>query len=598
VARTPALDATAVEARYAHEFARTPAPDAAPIEAHYNGKAAIAQPAKRVSALYQIIRQELRSPTNAGLTFQQIRGARKAIRYQSIIGLATAPYKDILHCIQDACRQHEFSRPMDGEDAWLAAIDAARACTVLSGNLPDFDLRVDAVTEAAKRLRDDGYLVRVKNDQLDLEPGHSNRLYADIEADVRLLGGGSVLIQKFGFLHESKQYEFERYIPGRNLNNRPREPSFPGGYLLNLGIKHLNSAPLSDQRAAARIWHRVAKRARDLCALYDVEPYHNIENTVLAPRDVPTYLGSVALFDHVFALRQWRPSETVGLLQGLLAFVDSKTMEDMLGWTLNEACLLAETVVGLSHGHDMCAIGENQITSRGLKAERWLRMRRHFVHNFGEANRDYVKPVDADKSDFGSKPLIEIHKKNVLLVSPSLCMLAFFEAVTCALRAAGYPRFDQDLGNVIERVVADTIRAHRLNVTIQGGTYKMLDPVTGKNQVGECDVMVEGPDFIIFIETKKKPHRRVSATGDALANLIDLSGSLFDAQAQLARHERILLHHRHILFDDGTRLDHNGRNSGNATRLRRSAGQIPHKAAFQRDGARLAQCARLGPRHG
>jgi hypothetical protein len=129
-----------------------------------------------------------------------------------------------------------------------------------------------------------------------------------------------------------------------------------------------------------------------------------------------------------------------------------------------------------------------------------------------------------------------------------------------ALRDGRYPRLDGDMGNAVERVVGNAFGHHRLNVTIQGGKYKMFDPLTGANQAGECDVVVEAPEFIVFIETKKKPHRRVSATGDALANLIDLSGSLFDAQAQLARHERILLHHRYIEFDDGRRLDHGGRN--------------------------------------
>jgi hypothetical protein len=174
----------------------------------------------------------------------------------------------------------------------------------------------------------------------------------------------------------------------------------------------------------------------------------------------------------------------------------------------------------------MEVIRDDQIIAvGGIDGARWRMMRRHFVHDFGAANRGYAKPLDADKSDFGFKPLIEIHRKNLLLISPSMCALAFFEAITRALRNAGYPNLENEIGSAVERVVADAFRAHGLNVTIQGGTYKMLDPLTGANQVGECDVVVETPEAIVFVETKKKPHRRVSATGDALANLIDLSGS-------------------------------------------------------------------------
>ena len=538
IARTPALDMPTVEERYAHKFEG-------------------AQPASRYTVLLDFIRQLLRSPS--GLSSAEFRDMRKGLRYQSITGLPTEPYSQVADTLQDACGQ-DFSRPFSEEDVWLEAIDAARSCIVIHGALPDRDLRMAAVTEAALRLITAGYPVCVKDDHLHLELDQFDRLCADIEADIRILGGGTALIQIFGYMRSVHLYEFERYIPGRTFGFQTRLPSLPVGYLLNLGVKHLISAPIRDQKAAARIWTRVAERARDLCALYDVEPYHYIENIVLPPREVPRYLSSVALFDHIFALKQWPPSETIGLLKGLLDFVDQAKMRKLLGWTLDDTRQLAKFAFEASAGSDMCVMIDAKITSSGIDPSSWSAMRPHFVHSFGCANRDYVKPQDADKSDFGFKPLVEIHHKNLLLVSPSLAALGFFEAATRALRSAGYPRFEQDLGGAVERVVTENFRAHGLDVTIQGSTYTMFDPLTGEQQAGECDIVVETPESIVFVEAKKKPHRRVSATGDALANLIDLSGSLFDAQAQLARHERILLHHRHIRFDDGKRLDYKERN--------------------------------------
>ena len=197
---------------------------------------------------------------------------------------------------------------------------------------------------------------------------------------------------------------------------------------------------------------------------------------MLAPREVPAYLSSIARFDHFFALRQLRPSETVSLLRGVLDFIDPTEMQHLLGWSLDDACRLAEIAFDQSAGRDMSVIRDDQITGGGIDAARWPTMRPHFVHDFGAANRDYAKPSDADKSDFGFKPLIQIHRKNLLLISTALCALAFFEAITRALRDAGYPRLDDDMGTAVERVVADALRVHGLNVTIQGGTYKMLDP--------------------------------------------------------------------------------------------------------------------------
>lgn len=471
IARMPALTVPAIDARYADRFEGV-------------------QPGSRYTALYELISELLKSSSGIGLA--QFRDMRRALRYQSIAGLATDPYYQIAHFIQDACRQG-FLRSFGDEATWLEAIDAARSCVVLHRALPDRDLRLAAVTDAALRLIAAGYPVCVKEDHLHLEPDQLDRLCADIEGDIRVLGGGIVLLQIFAFFRDAQLYQFGRYIPGRTFGYAPRLPSLPVGYLLNLGVKHLTSAPIRNKNAVAQIWSRVAERARDLCALYDIEPYHYIENIILPPRELPHYLSSVALFDHLFVLRQWPPTDMGTLLRGILDFVD------------------------------------------------------------------YIQPQDADKSDFWFKPFVEIHRNSLLLISPSLAALGFFEAVTCALRGASYPRLEQQMGDAIERSVASTFRTHGLDVTIEGKTYTMFDPQTGTQQKGECDVVVETPENVVFVETKKKPHRRVSATGDALANLIDLSGSLFDAQAQLARHERILLHHGHIQFDDGKRLECKGR---------------------------------------
>jgi Holliday junction resolvase-like predicted endonuclease len=402
--------------------------------------------------------------------------------------------------------------------------------------------------------------VRVENDRLHLDPNQFNRLCTDIDADIRIIGGGIVLFQMFGYLKDTNQYEFERYIPGRVFGTRPRLPSLPVGYLLNLGVKHLDKAPLFNHEVAGPIWKRIAERARDFCALFDVEPYHNIENIVLPPRELPAYLGSVALFDHLFAFHQWRPSEAINLIAAILDFVDPERLLGLVGWTLNDALKLTEFALTKASVRDMYCITDEDIIADGIDVARWHRMRPHFVHGLGMANRSYLAPRDANKSDFCFKPFIEIHNKQLLLISSSICALAFFEAITRAARDAGYPELDNQMGRALERVAANAFRAHGITPTVHGNKkYKMLDPSTGKKQEGECDLVVGTLQRIVFVELKKQPHRHVSSTGNALANLIDLSASLFHAQHQLARHERILLHSNHLLFENGYRLDYGRR---------------------------------------
>ena len=90
-----------------------------------------------------------------------------------------------------------------------------------------------------------------------------------------------------------------------------------------------------------------------------------------------------------------------------------------------------------------------------------------------------------------------------MLITPSLTALAFFEAITIALRNAGYPDFDNELGASLEHVVAEVFSDHGIDVQIQGDEYRMVDPLTQRQQKGECDVVAEGPELIVFAETKK-----------------------------------------------------------------------------------------------
>ena len=106
-------------------------------------------------------------------------------------------------------------------------------------------------------------------------------------------------------------------------------------------------------------------------------------------------------------------------------------------------------------------------------------MRPHFIHDFGAANSGCAKAAGTpDKSDFGFKPLRpDPARKNLLLLSTALCALAFFEAITRALRDAGYPSLDDDMGTAVERRGRRRLSSPpALTSPIRAAPYKMLDP--------------------------------------------------------------------------------------------------------------------------
>jgi hypothetical protein len=76
-------------------------------------------------------------------------------------------------------------------------------------------------------------------------------------------------------------------------------------------------------------------------------------------------------------------------------------------------------------------------------------------------------------------------------------------------------------------------------------------------------LIIEAPDAVILLELKKKSLTRRSKAGSDIALLLDLAGSLLDAQAQAGWHEVRLRRDGHLDLDhEGTttRLNLNGRN--------------------------------------
>ena len=90
----------------------------------------------------------------------------------------------------------------------------------------------------------------------------------------------------------------------------------------------------------------------------------------------------------------------------------------------------------------------------------------------------------------------------------------------------------------IERFLETEFAAH--GVPICGGEYD------ADGEHGECDLVIETPETVIFSEVKKKALTRRAKAGSDADLLLDLAGSLLAAQAQAGWHEVRLRRHEHL----------------------------------------------------
>jgi hypothetical protein len=131
--------------------------------------------------------------------------------------------------------------------------------------------------------------------------------------------------------------------------------------------------------------------------------------------------------------------------------------------------------------------------------------------------------------DFFLRPLLQNDGKSYFFLDRSVCAPACVEALLMPLRGAIGNFEDGQVGPAIERFLQREFLSHGIST------------LTGKYSVdkedGECDLVIETAQTIIFFEIKKKSLTRQAKAGSDAFVLLDLAGSLLKAQVQAGWHE-------------------------------------------------------------
>jgi hypothetical protein len=95
------------------------------------------------------------------------------------------------------------------------------------------------------------------------------------------------------------------------------------------------------------------------------------------------------------------------------------------------------------------------------------------------------------------------------------------------------------MGDYLERFVKAQLQTLKIKYSYGDYSVDSRKYQTSRQQ-GECDIIIESDDTIIFIEIKKKPLTNNAKGGCDAAIVADLAGSLLDSQIQLGWHEIII----------------------------------------------------------
>ncbi|MEB1940257.1 hypothetical protein VDR55_21805, partial [Xanthomonas campestris pv. campestris] len=400
---------------------------------------------------------------------------------------------------------------------------------------------------------------------LGLEETSETALVAAIEDLSAAMGGINVARRIFNAISPHYDVDQQRYhVVRRTSMIGGGLAQMPWGYMLQLAAKHARGRkPYKNNDDQ---WRMLCGLSQAYAAIFDVQPYTpTIYGTMDATGLVP-YLQEMAIYDTLFRIPQMRPTDVVKIARGMFSWLDT-SVPTKGGWSINHVLEIIDYL--LDPGRN--ARGPIFVTESDIRRS-CSHIPREIVtqilsevlsHPLSGANQNFSRPTDAPapegpnvKSaghDFFLRPLLRMSDQQFSLLDRSVCAPAFLEAMLTPLRAE-IKGLDDKIGVAIERFLEAEFASH--GVPTGGGDYDV-----GGNH-GECDLIIEMPDTVIFSEAKKKTLTRRAKAGSDAHLLVDLANSLLVAQVQAGWHEVRLRQHGHLdLERNGTvmRLELNDR---------------------------------------
>ena len=449
---------------------------------------------------------------------------------------------------------------LDTENEWRKAIQAVKDIITLSANpsleyLERIYKRQVAVGYAAKKLKKKGYKLTIDDGKIIMDSSDQESLIKQLEADIKFLGGINVTTRLFAWIENANlfDHEQERYHLVRSFSHEPIEPI---AYLLNLAVKNYLKSSRFIPGSPSETWKRLIETSTAFTAIFDVQPYSQIEIFIQRIDNLVKFLHDITVYDSIFTLTQLRPSDVLRILRGLLTWIDRDLFTTTTGLNLEQIFDVIETIIQSANYDRKPTYYDFQSLSSRMPniSHQSLRKILDILSHEKSANQNFKLPNDILSVNFQFKPLLKTSNDEYVMLNPSWCSPAFYEAIVSHLKEYYDKNIHSTLGKKLEKFIRQEFS--KKDISYSHGYYD-----NGKNTGGDCDIVVETSDTIILIEVKKKSLTREARSGNEFDIFVDMADSLIKAQSQLLNAELLIRTRPEGLeLDTGSTIHLNDRN--------------------------------------
>jgi hypothetical protein len=485
-----------------------------------------------------------------------------ALVYESVLdGVDNSAYLTWLRIVTS---KEPLYKSFSESQAWIAAMNCAKdyeliypetyqttLATLRDNFAKDFD-----IGSAAAELRKLGCTVTIKDTALEYSSGLEDVVYM-IEQHIIEYGPIAFIQAILNFLVNQNVYvpEYRRYIIRNEVSflSAQNAPMLPFGFLLNLAVKHIGKPETSLKPAKANIlMAKIELKAKLIGTIADARAYGIWELQFQTADTLLDTMRSFALFDGNFTFPSSDFSDVISYMEQLFNWQDEARFKAHYGFTKNDMITITRLIdqfIGNNGPHIIYA-SDVQKQLKFLEKEQVTQILTHLSHEAGKINTEFILTEHYNRIDFGFKPLIRLSPTKFLLCDKSWCAAAFYEVLANLVRTLDSEEHESNkkIGLALEAFVHTKLKEK--NITFSYGDY-----VKDCKIKGEADGIIEAENAIILLEIKKKVLTRRSKTGSAVAVIIDLAGSLLEAQIQAGRTELLLRQQGYIELESNGQVN-------------------------------------------
>jgi len=395
-----------------------------------------------------------------------------------------------------------------------------------------FSSREKMIAKVSNELRQ--YKIDIRNGKFILDNNKLQKIQIDIENLIKKIGAKYCLEYIFKQLGNKYDSILQRYLFPKQFTRFDEEPKLdtPFNFLINISLKYMKEEGKRKYQTQKYL-DKLFNLSSRYIFLYDLQDFHNMnKNSFPQHWSIETLYQNI-LYDNLFRFKQISIHNINFIIKNL--FKDYSKFEKKLGFTLDDYLKLIDKIYYnpnysmVTYPSDIFSKEEKQILNL-------------LSHCYKDINQAYDKPQNFTKINFTEKPLIKL-EDSYLLIDKNYCSWGFYEII---LKALCYP----DIGISLENLIY--ARLDNQNYKLYNGKY-----FNSKKEKGECDIVIETKEKIIFIEVKKKAITTKALEGDEVKITEDIIDSFMHSQEQILKHEYSIKLDKKIEFEDSSVLELN-----------------------------------------